>query len=73
VRDSQGGVLPGTTVATDALSLSYAIKLAPLDGEIQLKGWSGVSDRLGSDAKCSREWLEPIGRLRTIESFTCGV
>jgi ParB/RepB/Spo0J family partition protein len=51
-------------VAANALPLSYALKLAPLDADIQLKALEQCFRPLGGDAKYSREWLEPIGRLQ---------
>jgi ParB/RepB/Spo0J family partition protein len=52
------------TVASDALPLSYALKLAPLAPAAQLEALEGCFRPLGGDAKYSREWLEPIGRLQ---------
>jgi len=51
-------------VASDALPLSYALKLAPLDADVQLKALEQCFRPLGGDARYSREWLEPIGRLQ---------
>ncbi len=51
-------------VAADALPLSYALKLAPLDAATQLEALERCFRPLGGDAKYSREWLEPIGRLQ---------
>jgi hypothetical protein len=51
-------------VATDALPLSYALKLAPLDPAMQLEALERCFRPLGGDAKYSREWLESIGRLQ---------
>jgi ParB family transcriptional regulator, chromosome partitioning protein len=51
-------------VAKDALPLSYALKLAPLDAATQLEALERCFRPLGGDAKYSREWLEPIGRLQ---------
>jgi ParB/RepB/Spo0J family partition protein len=51
-------------VATDALPLSYALKLAPLDAATQLEALERCFRPLGGEAKYSREWLEPIGRLQ---------
>jgi ParB family chromosome partitioning protein len=51
-------------VATDALPLSYALKLAPLDAATQVEALDRCFRPLGGDAKYSREWLEPIGRLQ---------
>ena len=51
-------------VATDALPLSYAVKLAPLDAATQVEALDRCFRPLGGDAKYSREWLEPIGRLQ---------
>jgi ParB/RepB/Spo0J family partition protein len=51
-------------LAADALPLSYALKLASLDAEAQIKALEHCFRPLGGDAKYSREWLEPIGRLQ---------
>ena len=51
-------------VASDALPLSYALKLASLDAATQLEALERCFRPLGGDAKYSREWLEPIGRLQ---------
>jgi ParB/RepB/Spo0J family partition protein len=51
-------------VAADALPLSYGLKLAPLDPATQLEALERCFRPLGGDAKYSREWLEPIGRLQ---------
>jgi hypothetical protein len=51
-------------VAANALPLSYALKLAPLDAATQLEALERCFRPLGGDAKYSREWLEPIGRLQ---------
>ena len=47
-----------------ALPLSYALKLAPLDTATQLEAMERCFRPLGGDAKYSREWLEPMGRLQ---------
>jgi hypothetical protein len=48
-------------VASDALPLSYALELAPLDAATQLEALERCFRPLGGEAKHSGEWLEPIG------------
>jgi hypothetical protein len=51
-------------VGARRLRAARALKLAPLDADVQLKALEQCYRPLRGDAKYSREWLEPIGRLQ---------